>query len=461
MNIVSPVNPDIFKAYDIRGVYGVDIDEVVVEKIGRAYAKLLKAESNQDSLSVVVSRDMRLSSPQLSQALIKGLVESGVNVIDIGLASTPTFYFGVGYLQADGGIQVSASHNPAEWNGLKIVRAKGVPVSGDTGMYTLRDMVLADDFESASVSGQVTTNDEVLEASVREQIKHRDVSGIKPFKIVADPANSMGALYLDALFRHLSACELIRVNFELDGTFPSHEADPLKDENLDLLKTEVLKHEADFGIATDGDGDRVFLVTNEGQTLAPEILRGILAQVVLEENPGAKIGYDIRPGKITQDMIEEAGGIPFVTRVGHSLIKEKMIEENSPFSGESSGHFFYKSEYGSYEMPVRMLVDFMFWLSQRDTSLSELAKPLQRYYHSGEINSAVESAEKVFSRLRDAFSDCPSVSDLDGLTFEYPDFWFNVRASNTEPKVRLNLEAISEEIMKRETQRVLALIRQA
>jgi phosphomannomutase len=268
----------------------------------------------------------------------------------------------------------------------------------------------------------------------------------------------MGILDLDALFSKVGAT-LTKLNYELDGTFPAHEADPLKNENVEQLKAKVLEVGAQLGITTDGDGDRVFLVDDKGETLPPELLRGILAQIVLARYPGALIGYDIRPGRITRDMIEEAGGKSFVTRVGHSLIKEKMLELDSPFSGESSGHFFYKSEYGSFEMPIRMLADFLIWMSQHDEPLSQVIKPYKRYFHSGEINSVVSDKDQVFAKLKNKYADALSFSDIDGVTFEFSDFWFNVRGSNTEPKMRLNLEATSPEIMEQKRDEVLAIIR--
>lgn len=453
----SNFDPSIFKAYDIRGVYGVNLDEDLSHRIGQAFAQVIQEEIQNSSPTVVVSQDMRLSSPQLQQAVVKGLRSMGVNVVDIGLASTPTFYFAVGYLKHDGGIQVSASHNPSEWNGFKMVRAKGVPISGDTGIYKIRDLVQANQFTLSPQLGTIVQDLSILDSLIHEQTKTHDLTKLKPLTIVADAANAMGALDLAALFATLPI-KLIPINFELDGNFPSHEADPLKAENMKLLQQKVLENQADLGIATDGDGDRIFFVDNKGTTIPPEIIRGILAQMVLRSYPGAKIGFDIRPGKITKDMIVEAGGEPFITKVGHSLIKEAMLKVDSPFSGESSGHFYFKSDFGTFDSPIHVIMYLLEWYSEKNLDFAQAVQPLKKYFHSGEINSVVTDKERVFANLKTKYSDAKFISELDGVLIEYDDFWFNVRGSNTEPKIRLNLEAVSQEIMEQKRDEVLAII---
>lgn len=449
----------VFKAYDLRGRYPEQINAHLARALAHAFVRLIKEEVTAP-LKLVVSRDMRLSSPELSQALSEELVKLGVEVIEIGLASTPTFYFAVAYFGYHGGIQVSASHNPKDDNGFKLVRAGSVPISGETGILKLRDWVLAGHQEPTQAGGRLTPLDGVLEKLVQEQTKDLAVEKIKPFKLVIDAANAMGALDLEALLGRLPQLAVTKLNFTLDGTFPAHEADPLKPENLRQLQAVVKAEGADFGLATDGDGDRLFLVMENGLTLKPEILRGILAQIVLRSHPGAKIGFDIRPGKATADMILEAGGEPFLTRVGHSLIKEKMLEVDSPFSGESSGHFFYRFPYGSFEAPVKLMADFLTWLSGEEQPLSQLVARHDRYFHSGEINSVVADYDAVFTALSEKYHDALSLNRLDGLTVEYANFWFNVRGSNTEPKLRLNLEAADEATMIEKRDEVLALIRQ-
>ena len=453
------VDSSIFKAYDIRGVVPDQLNPEVIEKIGRAYVRLLQSENPDKRLKVVVGHDMRLSSKELTQALIQGLTKAGADVVDIGLASTPTFYFAVGYYGYDGGLQVSASHNPKEYNGLKMVRAKAVPISGNSGIETMRDWVIEDKFEDAQKPGQVEKLEGVVEKAYEEEVRAFgiDLKKIKPFKIVVDPANAMGSVDVEVMFKD-SPVELIKLNWELDGSFPNHEADPLKEENLKQLQEAIKANQADLGIAVDGDADRYFFVDEKGQPMRQEILRGIMAQEVLKDHPGAVICYDIRPGKITKDMIEEAGGIPSVTRVGHSLIKEQMIKEGAPFGGESSGHYFFTAKFGVFEMPVVLVLKFLTWLSQQNKPLSEAIKPYQKYYHSGEINSVVDDPQAKIKELAEKYADA-EISYLDGITVTYPDFWFNVRPSNTEPKLRLNLEAVSPELMAEKRDEVLKVIR--
>lgn len=451
------INPSIFKAYDIRGIYGTELTEEVAYRLGKAYVELRREDGLKNDLQIVVGQDMRLSSPQLKESLIKGLTEAGADVIDIGLASTPTFYFAVANYNYDGGIIVSASHNPGEYNGFKITRSKAIPVSGETGMMILRDKVVANNFTPSNRTGQVITKENVLTDQITHDLQFGNIQNIKPIKIAIDTANSMGAQYLDELFKHLP-CELIKMNWELDGTFPAHEADPLKEENLEDLKKKVIETGADFGITTDGDGDRIFFVDNEGQAIDQSIIRGILSMIFLKEKPGSKICYDIRPGKITQDLIEENGGIPIVTRVGHSLIKEQTLKEGAYFAGESSGHFFLNMPIGCFEVPVIVTLKLLEYFSQSGQTVAETVKPFKRYFHSGEINSVVSDKDIVIVNLIAKYPD-GQLNRLDGITIEYPDFWFNVRGSNTEPKLRLNLEARTKEIMEVRRDEVLSIIR--
>lgn len=447
----------IFKAYDIRGIYPDQLDEQTAYDIGRAYATLLQRENPDRQLTIAVCCDMRLSSPALKAKTIEGLVDSGVNIVDFGMLSTPTYYFGVAFFGYDGGIQVSASHNPKEYNGFKPVRAHGVPISKETGLLTMKDMILKQDFVQADHKGSVSTKEGVTEIARQEQAKDIPTEKIKPFKVVVDAANAMGALDVEAIFNGLP-CELIKLNFTLDGTFPVHQPDPLDEANLKILQDAVREHEADLGIAPDGDGDRYFFIDNNGDVIRQEILRGIMAQIALKEQPGATVCYDIRPGRITKDMIEEAGGRAVVTRVGHSLIKETMLKEDAIFGGESSGHYFYKRPYGTFEMPMILVLKFLVWLSEQNKPLSEAIAPYKRYFHSGEINSTVANVPLKLKEIQERYKDA-DINLLDGVTMTYPDWWFNVRGSNTEPLIRLNLEARSQELMEQKRDEVLVVIR--
>lgn len=451
------IDPSIFKAYDIRGTYPTQLDEETAYRVGRAFSQILQKENPGKQLDIVVSSDMRISSPQLKEKVVAGIIDSGFNVIDIDMTTTPAFYFGVAYYGYGGGIQVSASHNPKEYNGFKMVRAKAIPVSGDSGIEEIRDLCVKNEFSATTKKGTITTLSGVVEKMVEVERAKTDWKSIKPFKIVIDTANGMGSLDIDAMFKDLP-CKLIKLNFTPDGTFPVHAPDPLVDENLKQLKEEIIKQKADFGISPDGDADRYFFVDEKGNTLRQEILRGIMAQISLKEHPGATVCYDIRPGKITKDMIEEAGGKASVTRVGHSLIKEQMIEENAVFGGESSGHYFYQFPFGTFEAPVSLVMRFLIFLTQQNKPFSQIITPLQRYYHSGEINSKVPDPQGKIKAIIEKYKDAQQ-STLDGITIEYPDYWFNVRASNTEPVLRLNLEAKARELMEQKRDEVLALIR--
>lgn len=452
------LDESIFKAYDIRGIYPEQLNEDLIYKIGRAYSTFLIKENPQKKLNVVVSSDMRLSSPSLRESLIKGIVDSGINVIDIGLATTPTFYFAVAFYGYDGGLQVSASHNPKEYNGLKIVKKRGIPVSGEEGLYQIRDIVKNEQFiEIQSIKGEIFKKEGVLEDEVIEESKGIDLIKIKPFKIAIDAANSMGAIDVKQIFKDLS-CEIIEMNFNLDGNFPVHQADPLKEENMKYVQDAVLENNADIGISIDGDGDRYFFVDEKGETVPQPIIRGLMAQIAIKENPGSIVCYDIRPGRITKDMIEEVGGKAVVTKVGHSLIKEKMLEVNSVFGGESSGHFFYKFEFGTFEAPTTLVRKLLLFISEQNKPLSEIVKPYKKYFHTGEINTEVEDKEGKMKEIAEKYSD-GTISYLDGVTIEYPDFWFNVRPSNTESLLRFALEATSKEIMEKKRDEIVGIIK--
>ncbi|NQV90202.1 phosphomannomutase/phosphoglucomutase [Candidatus Uhrbacteria bacterium] len=449
----------IFKQYDIRGLVETEITDELAEKIGRAYARFLREELPEGkAMTVVVGRDMRESSVPYQSRLMEGLIKSGVKVLDVGLVSTPAFYFSVGHLKADGGIMVSASHNPAAYNGFKMTRAMAVPVSGDTGIQEIAEMVEVGEFVDAEVVGIVESVEGLPVLSAKAEFAFAGEHPIKKMKIVVDSANGMGAQYLDELFGMIDA-DVTRMYWELDGSFPNHEADPFKPENTEAIRAKVLELGADLGITTDGDGDRIFFIDNKGRLVTPAVLRGMLAQIVLRDHPGATICYDIRPGKITRDMIVEAGGVPSVTRVGHSLIKEQMRSVKAVFGGESSGHFFYAFPTGVYEGPVTVAVQILQEVTRESKPLSEIVEPLERYAHSGEINFTVQDKEGMMDALKQKFAD-GELSELDGITITYPDFWFNVRASNTEPKLRLNLEAVDARIMETRRDEIVAFIKE-
>ena len=445
----------IFKKYDIRGLVEKEITPELSENIGKAFATLLSREI-KGALTIAVGRDMRETSPLYQERLIKGLVELGVKVLDIGLVSTPAFYFGVSHTKADGGVMVSASHNPAEYNGFKLTRARAVPVSGDSGIEEVADFIEQESFSEFRDGGSVELVKDIPRLATEAELDFAGGDFIKEFKIVIDTANGMGAQYFDELLKKKNL-QVEKMFWELDGTFPNHEADPFKPTNTEAIRKRVQEVGADLGITTDGDGDRIFFITNEGEMVEPAIIRGILSQRVLQDYPGATVCYDIRPGKITLDMIEEAGGKPCITRVGHSLIKEEMKKQNAVFGGESSGHFFYAFPAGMFEGPVTATMQILQELTSQNKTLSELVKPLRKYSHSGEINFLVEDKDEMISKIKSTYTD-GDLNELDGITITYQDFWFNVRASNTESKLRLNLEAVDDDTMEKRRDEIIKII---
>lgn len=446
----------IFKTYDIRGLVDKDITPEFAYNLGRAFATFIRREIGGEAPTIAVGYDMRPSSIPYEAELVKGLVAQGARVIRMGLLSTPGFYFGVSDVDADGGIQVSASHNPAAYNGFKMVRARSVAISGETGIQTIADIMEQEDFDVVEEAGEVEEVERVAERQVAAEIEFSEINELPKFKLVADSANGMGAQYLDLAFNKYEF-DVTRMFWVLDGTFPNHEADPFKAENTEAICHKVKEAGADIGITTDGDGDRIFFVDDKGEVVEPAIVRGLVAQAMLRRFPGATICYDIRPGKITEDMIRAAGGKPVVTRVGHALIKEAMAKTGAVFAGESSGHFYMSMPEGVYEAPVATMLIMMSEVARQGKKLSEIVAPLRKYSHSGEINFKVEDKIGAVARLKQHFADGEQ-SELDGLLVTYPTFWFNVRASNTEPLLRLNLEAVDEQTMSEKRDEVARII---
>ena len=436
------INPSIFKAYDIRGVYNVDFDDDFAYQLGLAYCQMRREELGWDSFSVVVGRDMRLSSPALHKRLIDGLIDGGADIIDIGLCSTPTFYFAVAYYRYDGGIMISASHNPKDWNGFKLVRQMASPISENSGIKDLKNLIINKAVAVHSAKGTVFERNKVLNDQINHDLAYVEAAAIKPLKIVFDSANAMGAPYFEKLFEKLPQLEVEKMNWELDGSFPAHEADPFKKENVKALCQKVVETKSDLGIATDGDSDRIFFIDDQGIPVEAGIMRAILSKLFLRDAPNATIAYDVRPGRITLDTILENGGTPLVTRVGHSLIKEAVIDAGAYFAGESSGHFILNmSEEGCYEVPGIVALKIFAELSASGEKLSSYVKPYQKYVHSGEISLAVDDPKEILARVKEHFAGA-KISELDGLSVESEEAWFNVRASNTEPLLRFSVEAV-------------------
>ena len=435
-----------FKSYDIRGIYPDQLNEELAEKIGRAYATFLKGKK------VVIGRDMRPHSLPLFKALAKGITEQGTDVIDIGLCSTPMSYFANGKLKVDGSIMITASHNTGEWNGLKLSRKTAIPISGVSGIKDIEKMVNNGTWDKNSATkGKIITYD--IAPDYAEFL--RSFSKIdRKLKVVADFANSMGS-YEIAGIRDLF--DLIPLYEELDGTFPNHEANPLITETLDDLCAKVKEVGADFGAGFDGDADRCGFVDNEGNRISMDIFSGLIAEDILSNGP-ATILYDLRSSKAVKECIEENGGTAIMCRVGHAFIKAQMRETNAVFAGELSGHYYFK-ENNVAESQGLAMIKLANLICETNKTVSELTAPLRKYYASGEINSTVADVDAVITILKEKYSDAKNKFELDGFSFEFESWWFNVRCSNTEPLLRLNIEANTEEEMRQKRNEILAIIR--
>jgi phosphomannomutase len=443
----------IFKAYDIRGTYPDQVNEEIAFKVGYHYRDLLEQEDLDRGPTVVVTRDMRSHSVPLSEALKRGLRARGVSVIDAGVADTPQNYFATGYLSASGGIQVTASHNPAVYNGFKMSRRDAIPVSRDTGIAELEDLVLN---STVSKDAEPIAGEESREVfgAYTEHVLSMVQRGEPRLRLAADAANGMGTLYLPILQR--LNLDVVPLYFELDGTFPNHEANPLKQENLVDVQRAVREHGCDLGVAFDGDADRAIIIDERGDTVTADIVTAMLAPLFLREEPGATIVYDLRSSWATKEAIEEAGGKAVRERVGHSFIKATMRQHGSPFGGELAGHFYYRANYTA-DSSIITVIEVLNHMRETGRPLSDLVEPLRRYHGTGEINFHVEDKEGMIRHLSEEFSD-GKVDFLDGVTVQYPDWWFNVRPSNTEPLLRLVLEARTAELMEERKTMLLGIL---
>jgi len=443
------MNPSIFKAYDIRGVYPSDIDEDAAYRIGRATAQHLSLRT------VAVGRDIRESSPALFHELTKGLTEGGANVLDLGLVTTPMVYFAASRLEVDAAISVTASHNPPEYNGLKIALRGALPVGLESGLSDIRDLAVGGIFETPDRIGALAETD-IKPAYYAYFSSFADLRKSR-FSVVIDTANAMGILELpiyDQLAENVSVTNLWN---DLTRPFECHEANPLKLETLDELRAKVTENGADFGIAYDGDADRVGFVDEQGVIIPMDLMTALLSEIILEKKPGSTILYDLRSSRAVKEIIEERGGHALECKVGHANIKRQMRETGAVFAGELSGHYYFEensfAEAGT--LPAILLLNLM---AKTGKPISELVKGARRYFHSGEINSEVHDKDAVLATLRTKYADGKQ-HELDGLKVEYPTWWFNVRPSNTEPLLRLNLEAETPEMMEEKKAELLAIIR--
>ena len=450
----TTLNPDIFKAYDIRGVYPGEVNEVAARAIGAAFVVYLQARR------IAVSRDMRLSSPTMAAAFIDGATSQGADVVDYGMMATDMLYFAVAADGLDGGVQITASHNPKQYNGMKLVRQDAWPLSGDEGITEIRQMIAGDALPvPAAHRGQVTTKN-VLDAYVEHVMSFIDASVIKPFNVVLDAGSGMGGLVAPRLFERLP-CRTTRLCFDIDGRFPNHEANPLIEENRRDIVERVMAEKADIGIAWDGDADRCFFIDGTGEFVSGDFITALLAEAFLLKHPGSTVIYDLRASYAVKDTVARLGGISLMNRVGHAFFKRRMRETRGIFGGEVTGHYYFRDNFFADNgfIPALLILELM---SKKGASLHELLRPLsQKYFISGEINTKLASMDLVPAKLaaiKAKYADGTQY-ELDGISVEYPDWHFNVRPSNTEPLLRLNLETTAAEMMPKKRDEVLALIR--
>jgi phosphomannomutase len=444
-----PISINSFKAYDIRGRIPDGLNPDIAYRIGNATAAFLGAKT------VVLGRDMRLSSPELADAVAKGLQQAGVDVLDIGLCGTEMVYLATAHLKADGGIMVTASHNPADYNGMKLVREKSKPISGDTGLTDIRKLAEGDQRESADEPGERTDVD-IFDDYIQHLLGYVDVPRLKPLKLVVNPGNGTAGIAIDGLEPHLPF-ELIKVHHEPDGTFPNGIPNPMLPENRSATADAVLSNGADMGIAWDGDFDRCFLFDENGGFIEGYYIVGLLAESLLKHSPGGKIVHDPRLTWNTLDIVEKAGGQAVLSKSGHSFIKEKMRAEDAIYGGEMSAHHYFRDfAYADSGMIPWLLVAEL--LSTSGKTLSDMVdERIAAYPASGEINRQVADAPATLQALYDCYAGgASSVDDIDGYSFEFADWRFNIRMSNTEPVVRLNVESRGDkDLMQAKTAEVL------
>jgi len=441
------MDKSIFKAYDIRGLYPDQVDEDAAWKIGHATAQFLRSllsgfDRGQTNVqSVVVGYDMRTHSPALMEALVKGMNGSGANVIEIGMIDTPQMYFAINHLGACGGVQVTASHNPAEYNGFKISGLQARPIGSQTGLLEIKHIALALRHTVSAGTGTVTHED--LSEPYRRHVLSFLDSNLKRLKVVIDASNGMAGKWAPILFGDLDL-DIIPLNFECNGTF-KHDPNPLVEANLDELKQTVIEKQADLGMCFDGDADRLIVIDEKGQTIGCDIMTALLAGYFLQVNPGATIVYDLRSSRVVPQEILKYGGQPRRERVGHVFMKKTLKDTKGVFGGELSGHFYYRDNFYA-DSGMITLVHVLNILTAHDQPLSELVRPLLRFAASGENNFEVEDKQAMMEELTEKYSDA-EIDHLDGVTIQYPQWWFNCRPSNTEPLLRLNVEAVNPDML--------------
>ncbi|MFL5925954.1 MAG: phosphomannomutase/phosphoglucomutase [Gaiellaceae bacterium] len=444
------LDASVFKAYDVRGLYGTELDEEGAYAIGRAYVEEFSPAR------IAVGRDMRVSSPTMAAAVREGAADAGAEVLDVGMVGTEMVYFAVGDLDLDGGVMVTASHNPKEYTGMKIVRRGALPVGGDSGLLDVRDRALAANWASAP-RGEIRDED-VWARFVDRVLSFIEVGALKPLRVVIDAANGMAGAMLPPVLERLPAIDVVRCYFEPDGTFPNHEPNPLLPENREFIIRKTTEEGADFGVAFDGDADRCFFVDDTGDFVPGDFTTALFAELILGREPGGKVIYDVRASWAVPEVIRAAGGEPLVNRVGHAFIKQRMREDDAVFGGEVSAHYYFRdfSQADSGTVPFLLMCELVSRHGKLSTALERFR---DRYFLTGEINTPVADVPGKLRELEERFGPSGRVSHLDGLSVEADTWHFNVRPSNTEPLLRLNLEARSQAEMEAKRDEVLNVIR--
>jgi phosphomannomutase len=448
--MATGVNSGIFKSYDVRGIYPAELDDDVAYGIGRCYASLLEAKR------IAVGRDMRPSGRSLFEAFARGACESGADVLDIGLVSTDALYFAVGKYGLDGGAMITASHNPAQYNGMKLTRSQARAISLDTGLSEIRDRLIAGDLPPAAATPGTIQHRAILDDFAEHCLSFVDVAQIKPFKIAIDAGNGMAGETVPYVFKRLP-CEVVPLYFELDGSFPNHPASPIEPENMADVQAAVIRHGCDLGVAFDGDADRMFVVDERGQLVDGSTVTALVALNTLQKYPGATILYNLICSRSVPELIERAGGVPIRSKVGHSIIKGVMRERDAVFGGEHSGHFYFRDNWYA-DSGMIALLQCLEVFSQAGKPVSEVIAPIDTRFRSGEINSRVDDVPAKLEKLKRHYADA-QFDYLDGVTIAYPEWWMNVRPSNTEPLLRLNVEGDTRELMERRRDEALSLVR--
>jgi len=446
------LSPAVFKAYDVRGIVPDQLDADGAYALARGYVDAFEPRA------MAIGHDMRLSSPELAAAAVRGAADAGADVVDLGQIGTEMLYFAVGEYGYEGGLQITASHNPAAYNGMKIVRRGALPVGSDTGLDQIKERALGSQPVPAGTPGSVSQRDVYPEFHDRVA-GFIDAAAIRPLRVVLDGCNGMAGPMIGPVLERLPV-QTSAHNFEPDGHFPNHEPNPLIEENREFIIAQVRREGADLGIAWDGDADRCFFIDDTGEFVPGDLITALIAQLMLERHPGATVVYDLRASWAVRDVVQAAGGTALENRVGHAFIKSRIRKEDAVFAGEVSGHYYFRDFYycDTGVVPALVMLELV---SRAQKPLSELLRPFrERYFISGEINSTVPDVPVKLQQLKERYGpDARRVSHMDGISFEFDDWHFNVRPSNTEPLLRLNLEALDPDTMQRRLDEVLELIR--